>query len=69
LRISSGSFLGYFFIQTVIIKINEHDSYFIKIYLFKGCKVQKVTRTALLEYCKLDTWAMVKLLEKIDEVI
>lgn len=29
----------------------------------------KSTRTALLEYCKLDTWAMVKLLEKIDEVI
>jgi predicted RecB family nuclease len=29
----------------------------------------QLTRTHLLEYCKLDTWAMVKLLEKIHEVI
>jgi predicted RecB family nuclease len=34
---------------------------------FKG-DVQ-LTRTHLLEYCKLDTWAMVKLLDKIHEVI
>ena len=29
----------------------------------------QLTRTHLLEYCKLDTWAMVKLLDKIHEVI
>jgi hypothetical protein len=34
---------------------------------FKG-DVQ-LTRTHLLKYCKLDTWAMVKLLDKIHEVI
>jgi hypothetical protein len=31
--------------------------------LFKGDEVQ--TRKDLLEYCKLDTWAMVKILEKL----
>ena len=29
----------------------------------------QLTRTHLLEYCKLDTWAMVKLLDRINEVI
>ena len=28
----------------------------------------KVARQALLEYCKLDTWAMVKVWEKLKEV-
>jgi len=34
--------------------------------LFKGD--EKKTRDDLLEYCKLDTWAMVKILEKLKEV-
>ena len=29
----------------------------------------QLTRTHLLKYCRLDTWAMVKILDKINEVI